>query len=140
MVYYSCLSFQGAFINYSQILTLNGGFYILGMLMFIYVTTETFYAFYRNFRNIHKVRIYLKACLLSLAHYNPIYIVSVCVIIDILLAVLQFFIVNKQNQFSKFFTFTHILSSVMIGLMIFVSGSLASIVTTAISLAICFGF
>jgi hypothetical protein len=140
MVYYSCVSVQGAFGNYSQILTLNGAFYIMGMLMFIYVTTETFYAFYRNFKNVNKVRIYLKAFLLSLAHYNPIYIVSVCIIIDILLTVVQFFTLNRQNQFSKFFALTHILSSIMIGLMIFVSGSLVSLVTTAISLAICFGF
>jgi len=38
MVYYSCVCVQGAFFNYTQIITLNGVFYILGMLMFIYVT------------------------------------------------------------------------------------------------------
>ena len=140
MVYYSCLSVQGAFANYSQVLTLNGAFYIFGMLMFIYVTIETFYGFFRNFKNIGKVRIYLKAFLLSLAHYNPIYIVSVCVIFDMLLTVLQFFVVNKPNQFSKYFALTHILSSIVIGLMIFVSGSLVSLLSTAISLIICLGF
>ena len=140
MVYYSCLSVQGAFSNYSQMVTINGVFYIIGMLMFIYVTIETFYAFIRNFKNVSKVRIYIKALLLSLAHYNPIYIVSVCVILDMLLAVMQFYMVNKPNQFSKFFVLTHFLSSLVIGLMIFVSGSLVSLFSTAICLVICFGF
>jgi len=38
MVYYSCISVQGAFYNYLQVITVNGIFYIIGMLMFIYVT------------------------------------------------------------------------------------------------------
>lgn len=140
MVYYSCVCVQGAFFNYTQIITLNGVFYILGMLMFIYVTVETFYSFVRNFKNIYKVRIWVKACLLALAHFNPVYIVSVCVLVDMLMAVVQFYLVNKKNQFSKFFVLTHILSSLVIGLMIFVSGSLVSLFSTAISLIICFGF
>ncbi len=140
MCYYSCVSVQGAFYNYSQMITLNGAFYILGMLVFIYVTIETFYAFFRNFRNISKVRIYVKACLLSLAHFNPIYVVSVCVLFDMLMAVLQFYVVSKPNQFSKFFVLTHLLSSVVIGLMIFVSGSLVSLFSTAVCLVICLGF
>jgi hypothetical protein len=140
MCYYACLSVQGAFYNYSQVITVNGAFYIFGMLVFIYVTIETFYAFSRNFRNISKVRIYVKACLLSLAHLNPIYVVSVCVIFDMLMVVLQFYVVNKPNQFSKFFILTHLLSSFVIGLMIFVSGSLVSLFSTALCLVICFGF
>jgi hypothetical protein len=140
MCYYSCLSVQGAFYNYSQLITLNGAFYIFGMLLFIYVTIETFYAFFRNFKNISKVRIYVKACLLSLAHFNPIYVVSVCVLFDMLMALLQFYVASKSNQFSKFFILTHLLSSVVIGLMIFVSGSLVSLFSTALCLLICFGF
>lgn len=137
VVYYSCLSVQGAFYNYQQIITVNGVFYILGMLLFIYVTIETFYSFLRNFKLINKLRIYVKACLLSVAYLNPIYVTSVCVAFDIMLIVIHFYLINKKNQLSKIFTFTHILSTVSILFMIFISQSLISLFLSALSLLTC---
>jgi len=90
------------------------------MLLFIYVFVETLYSFLRNFKAINKLRIFIKACLLSLAHFNPIYVISVCTILDISLTILQFYRIQKRNQFTKIFTLAHILSTVAIILMIFV--------------------
>lgn len=134
VVYYSCLSVQGAFYNYQQIITTNGVFYILGMLLFIYITIETFYSFVRNYKLINKLRIYLKACLLSLAYLNPIYVTSVCVVLDIMLIAIHFYLINNKNQLSKYLTITHILSTISILFMIFISHSLISIFLTALSL------
>ena len=139
VVYYSCLSVQGAFYNYQQIITVNGVFYIMGMLLFICVTVETFYSFVRNHRQLNKVRVYLKGCLLSVAYINPIYVVSVCVTFDIMLSILEFNIINPRTQFSKFFTLTHILSTICIALMIIVSQSLVSLCITATCLVVCLG-
>lgn len=137
VVYYSCLSVQGAFYNYQQIITVNGVFYILGMLLFIFVTIETFYSFIRNKKRINKVRVYLKGCLLSLAYLNPIYVTSVCVAVDIVLIVLIFNVINSKNQLSRYLTISHILCTICIILMIFISHSLLSLLLTGISLLIC---
>lgn len=137
VVYYSSLSVQGAFYNYQQIITVNGVFYILGMLLFIYITIETFYSFIRNYKLINKLRIFVKACLLSVAYLNPIYVSSVCVAFDIMLIIIHFYVVNNKNQLSKFFTITHILSTVSILFMIFISHSLISLFLTALSLLTC---
>jgi hypothetical protein len=54
-----------------------------------------------------------------------------------MLTVAQFFLINKKNQFSMFFTATHILSTLCIVLMIFVPESLISIIATGVTLLIC---
>lgn len=137
VVYFSCLSVQGAFYNYQQIITINGVFYILGMLLFIYITIETFYSFIRNFKLINQIRIYIKACLLSLAYLNPVYVTSVCVAFDIMLVILHFYLIKNKNQLSKFSTFSHILSTLSILFMIFISHSLVSLFLTVLSLLTC---
>lgn len=139
VVYYSCLSVQGGFYNFLQIITVNGVFYIMGILLFIYVTIEAFYSFIRNYKLINKLRVYIKACLLSLAYLNPIYVASVCVAFDIMLIVLQFYLINKKNQLSKWFTISHILNTISILFMIFISSSLLSLFLTGISLLTCLG-
>lgn len=139
VVYYSCLSVQGAFYNYQQIITVGGVFYILGMLLFIFVTIETFYSFIRNMKRINKVRVFLKGCLLGLAYLNPIYVTSVCVAVDIVLIVISFNVINNKNQLSRYLTISHILCTICIILMIFISQSLLSLLLTGISLLTCLG-
>ena len=107
------------------------------MLLFIYITIETFYSFIRNHKLINKLRIFVKACLLSVAYLNPIYVASVCVAFDIMLIIIHFYVVNHKNQLSKFFSITHILSTVSILFMIFISHSLISLFLTALSLLTC---
>jgi hypothetical protein len=82
MIFYSCVSFQGAFYNPTKIVDLNGLNYILGILIYIGVVIESFYSFFRNTQFINKIRLLFKVTLLALGHINPIYIVSLCVVID----------------------------------------------------------
>jgi hypothetical protein len=116
----------------------NGIFYILGMLLFIYVTIETIYSMIRNFKCINKVRVYIKGIFLSLAHFNPIYLVSVCVTTDFLLATLEFMVIYKRNQFTKIILLSHLLCNLSILILILMPQRLSSLIATVLFLIICF--
>ena len=111
----------------------------MGMLLCIYVTIETIYSFIRNFKAINKVRVFLKGCLLSLGHINPIYAVSVCATLDVCLTIIQFYLIKKKNQFTHFFILVHVLSTICLVLMIFLPERLTSLVLTGIFLLFCLG-
>lgn len=50
------------------------------------------YSINKNKNELYKVRIFIKASLLSIGHLNPIIVVSVAIITDVLLIVLQYVI------------------------------------------------
>lgn len=108
------------------------------MLLMIYVTIEIIYSMIRNFKYINKVRVLLKGILLSLAHLNPIYLVSLCIIIDSLLATLEFMVINKRNKFTKIIMLSHFLCNFSVLLLIFMPQRLSSLIVTCTFLAICF--
>jgi hypothetical protein len=95
--------------------------------MMIFVTIETVYSLIRNKKSIGKLRVYLKGILLSLAHVNPIYIVSVCFIVDIMLAIIEFKAILKQNQFTKLLIINHILINLSVLILIFMPQKLTSL-------------
>jgi hypothetical protein len=82
MIFYSCVSFQGAMVNRDKSLDMNGFSYILGILIYIGMVIVSFYSFLRNHLLVNKMRILFKITLLGMAHINPIYIVSTCLFLD----------------------------------------------------------
>lgn len=92
MIYAGSLSLQGAIFNPIQNISVNGLFYILGILGYIIVFIEMVYSINKDKNELYKVRIFIKASLLSIGHLNPIIVVSVAIITDVLLIVLQYVI------------------------------------------------
>ena len=84
-----CACLQGAILNPITSITINGLFYILGIIIYVCLCAETLYRIiFKDAKEyVHKVRIILKATLLSLSHFSPIYLVASCVVADTLLAI-----------------------------------------------------
>ena len=79
-------SFQGGIFNPVQTLSINSLFYILGIVIYGLFVCEAVYKTYRN-PNVYiwRLRIVIKATLLSLGHFSPIYLLSSAVVMDILM-------------------------------------------------------
>ena len=92
MIYAGSLSLQGAIYNPIQKISVNGLFYLLGIMGYIAVFIEMIYSINKDKYQLYKVRIFIKSSLLSIGHVNPIIVVSVAIITDILLIVLQYVI------------------------------------------------
>lgn len=87
------LSLQGAKFNPINQLTVNSLFYLIGIVVYIGVFIQTIYSLHSNRQNFHQIRTFFKATLLSLGHLNPIIVVSMAVILDLLLIVVQYVVV-----------------------------------------------
>ena len=84
LIFAGCSSAQGAILNPLNILTINGSMYIFGILVYLLVLSHVIYALYlHSISKIFKLRLFIKATLLSLAHFNPIYIVAAVIVLDI---------------------------------------------------------
>ena len=89
----SCLSFQGALLNPSDHVSLNGFFYILGIGTFFLFISECIYKLCSNLKSYFwRVRILAKTMILSLCHLAPVYIIITALIADLALMGCQYYL------------------------------------------------
>ena len=83
-LYFSAFtSLQGSLINSTQIIELNGLFYILGIALYILSVFGVVYWSIHSFQhNVNRIRILTKASLLGLCHLSPIVLLLVVIIVD----------------------------------------------------------
>lgn len=92
IIFAGSLSLQGAIFNPIQVITVNGIFYLLGIFVLIGAFIEMIYSIKKDSNSMYKMRIFIKSLLLSIGHLNPIIVVSVAIITDVLLIVVQYMI------------------------------------------------
>lgn len=80
----SCASLQGAILNPIDQVSLNAVFYILGIVLYIIILMECFWSLYQSKTYIYKIRIIIKATMLSLMHFSPVYIAASALVVDTL--------------------------------------------------------
>ena len=84
-------SIQGAIYNPVSKLDGNTFFYLLGCSLYLVLLVQCLYSVLKKKKNnFWKVRVLIKATLLSLGHINPIFIVFIAFFFDILLAITEF--------------------------------------------------
>lgn len=132
MAFAGSLSLQGAIFNPIQTISVNGFFYLLGILCYIGVLIEMLYSTHKDKNELYKVRIFIKASLLSIGHLNPIIVVSVAIITDILLIVLQYMILETNVAWNKFWLANHLLLDLSLALMFLLPNSAISLYSTII--------
>lgn len=68
---------QGAFLNpMTNNFTISSAFYLFGLILFISVVMESAWSTYQDKHNLFKIRVIVKATLLSVLHYNPLYLLA----------------------------------------------------------------
>ena len=108
-VFAGCASFQGSIMNPTNTLSVNGLFYITGTLLFAVALCETLYRLYDNHvAYFWRLRVFLKAAILSLAHFSPVYLLTVAVLVDLILLGIEHRLCRYPQYFGKFWLFAHI--------------------------------
>ena len=99
--FYFGLAFAGfssiiaSFLNITTKLTLNSIFYILGVVVYCAVFSETLSCLVINGRLI-RVRLVMKASFLAGAGLNPLYLSSIAMVVDAFLIGVEFHMRKKQ--------------------------------------------
>ena len=130
-----CACLQGAILNPITNLSVNGLFYILGILCYCCVVAEMLHKVVLKDAKeyCHRLRIIFKATLLSLAHFSPIYLVSGCVVTDVLLSIVEFYFYQKTNhKFPKVWLINQFCLNIALTLIIFVPDFIISIVMSSV--------
>jgi hypothetical protein len=127
LTFAGCLSLQGAKFNPMSRISINAVFYMIGIIVYFGILIEMLYSVNSNRQNFYKIRIFLKATLLSLGHLNPIIVVSMSIIIDILLIVLQFIVIENTVAWGKIWLINNLLLDLALALMFLLPNSALSL-------------
>ena len=65
---------QGAFLNPLETFTLTLASYLFGFVLFVLLLGEAVWSTVKDYENMFKIRIILKSVLLSVLHYNALYL------------------------------------------------------------------
>ena len=76
MAFAAVVSSQGAFMNLTNDISINFGFYLLGLVLVFILLGEGIWSVCKEKANIYKIRVLVKALILSVLHYNPLYLFS----------------------------------------------------------------
>ena len=119
----------------------NAAFYILGFFLYLLVFFECCYFLKKNLSYLWKARIFIKATLLSLAHLNPVFLVSLALFIDIALAIAEYNMtkskphLNYNYPYPKLWLIDHILCNIALGILILLPIILLSLVLVSVIIA-----
>lgn len=120
LIFAGCASLQGAILNPMETLSINGAFYILGILIYFCMLCECVYKISQDkVYNFYKVRVMIKATLLSLSHFSPIYLLSSAVLIDIILTIVEFKMSEYSKTYCQYWLFAHISCNLALILLVF---------------------
>lgn len=76
----ACL--QNAVYNPIQTLTVSAVFTVIGIVLFGGALLDCLHSLYRQPEQFYKLRVFIKALLLSLSHISPIYLFSAAILLD----------------------------------------------------------
>ena len=100
LTFAGCASLQGALMNPLSKIDANGVFYLFGIFAYLGVFLECWFSF-RRYRDLWKVRVFIKATVLSLAHFNPVFLVTMLVFVEVALAIVDYKYYKSTPRFNK---------------------------------------
>lgn len=115
-----CASLQGAIDNPITSLSLNATFYIIGILLYFAVVCECIYKVSQDkCLNFWRIRVLIKATLLSLSHESPIYLLASTVVIDLILIFVEYQLNAYPKTYTKSWIFANVMCNLALVLLVF---------------------
>lgn len=128
-----CASLQGAILNPISNLNVNAAFYIIGILVFFLMIFECIYKNVRDHKlHFWKIRVVIKATMLSLSHFSPIYLLSSAIAIDFALAFVEYHINFYPKKLAFCWIFTNILINCSLAILVFMPSIQLSLIIVSI--------
>ena len=113
-------SLQGSILNPVLSISANSFFYILGILVYCAIFCENFFKIYRNHVvYFWRFRVLVKASILCLAHFSPIYLLTVAVMVDIILIAAEYRICRYPQYFGRWWLFANIAANLALIMLVF---------------------
>ena len=122
-------SIVGAFLNESTILSLNGIFYILGVVAYGVGMSEAFANMVIE-KKISRVRVALKATFLAAAGLNPLYLAATAILVDAILMVVEYCMRKTSLACPVTWLMSNIVAVLALTVYYFISDSLLTLYIT----------
>ena len=127
---FSCgaASFYGALLNPIQEVSLNSVLYIIGIIVYLIAFIEAIYATTKSSPNFYRIRVLLKASLLSFAKISPIYFFFAAIFVDLVGIVIEYQILKSHVVYLKIWVAKNIFCDIALCLLGFFPGTVLGIV------------
>ena len=135
-----CLSLQGAILNPTQNITVNGLFYVAGIGIFCFFLAHAVYEIKKEFRpNFWRIRMLVKAILISVSHWSPLSLLVTAVIVDLTLMACEYHFTAYPKIFKKSWLTAHIAINVALLLLVFAPVAILSLVFITLLIIVTLG-
>jgi hypothetical protein len=103
---------------------------VIGIAIYMTLLGECLNTAYNDW-NFERLRLFVKASLLSLAHFNPLYILVAVITLDICLLIIEIKLKWKYVVNIKLFTTNQVLANFALGMIYYLPDSLFAIYLSA---------
>lgn len=116
----------------------NATFYIIGIFLYFLVFLDCAYSLKKAVVNIWKVRIFMKATILSLAHFNPVFLIAMLLFADVTMIIFEYRWIRSKPKFEfltpypKLWLVNNLLAELALGLIILLPAILLGILIVSI--------
>lgn len=115
---------------------------MIGIAFYCLICGICIYKAYKNLVHLSKIRIFIKATLLSLANISPIYIFFSSILADLILIIIEHNFIKNNRLHPRLWILKNILCNLALAVLSIWTTALASLVITSaiVTVAICIDF
>lgn len=135
MVFAGCASLQGSIMNPYNIISINGVGYVLGIILYVITLGLCLNSLHKDW-SFSLLRLFVKGTLLSIAHYNPIYIFAVALTMDMFLVFIELKVRYQSIINPSMFLISQILVNFSLSIFFYMPDSLIAIYLSAAAIAL----
>ena len=130
MVFAGCASLQGSIMNPYNIISINGVGYVLGIILYVITFGLCLNSLHQDW-SFGLLRLFVKGTLLSVAHFNPIYIFAVAITMDMFLVFIELKVRYQSIINPSMFLISQLLVNFSLSIFFYLPDSLIAIYLSA---------
>jgi hypothetical protein len=136
LAFNSVISIIGMILNPSNVISVSGFFYLLGILIFAVVLFDAIQSFSSSHQQCNKLRVVVKAFFMGIMFISPISIFAGMVAIDISMMIFEYKVKLKRWAVPKLWLFNQIICLISYAALIFLPSMQLGIIIVSILIVV----
>lgn len=132
LVFNCSASLQSAILNPIEILSVSSVFTILGIVFLVLCVLDCLVSLIVNVENFYKTRILIKAVVLSVCHFSPLYIFCSSIAVDFILMVIEYRLTSDHKTHPKIWVFNNFLCIIVLAIAVLLHYHFVTLISVSV--------
>ena len=136
LVFNGSASLQAALLNPINKISVSSTFTVLGIMCLVLSFADSIYSLKESPLYFFKLRVFVKAILLSSCYNSPLYLFCAAFIADILLMIIEFRLSREQKPHPKLWVFNNVFADLALLLLVFIHSHYVTLIFASLMVLI----